>query len=269
MTSDATQPTRIGPEHGALLLAGGGDLDDTFWDVFFDLAGGKDSPVIVLPTALETVPEDHSGLGLVFLRNLGATDLTVLHTRDRDEADSEAFVEPLQRARAVWITGGRQWRLADSYLGTRTEQELHALLARGGVIGGTSAGATIQGSYLARGDTRTNTIMMGDHEQGFGFLKDVAVDQHVLARNRHFDLLEIVQARPELLGLGIDEDTAVLVRGDRLQVLGHSYVAITDHGTVLDNGAPFYFLGPGDELDLVTRKALRSDGTRVERVEHR
>ena len=93
-------------------------------------------------------------------RKLGATHLTVLHTNDRKEADSEAFVEPLKRATAVWFVGGRQWHLVDSYAGTRTEAEIKAVLARGGVVGGTSAGASIQASYLVRGARSGNEIMM-------------------------------------------------------------------------------------------------------------
>ena len=101
---------------------------------------------------------------------------------------------------------------------------------------GASAGATIQGSYLARGDTKTNTIMMGDHEEGLAFIKNVAIDQHLLKRNRHFDLIEIIQARPHLLGIGLDEDTAIVVRGDRFEVIGQSFVAIYDHNRTLDSG---------------------------------
>ncbi len=266
----ASSKPEVGPAAGSLMLVGGGNLPNELWHTFFALAGGMDAPVVVIPTALEPVPDDPDRVGIRYFREeLGATDLTMLHTRDRDEADSEAFIEPLRRARGVWFTGGRQWRIADAYLGTRTERELWALLERGGVIGGTSAGATIQGSYLARGDTRTNTIMMGDHEQGFGFLKNVAVDQHVLARNRHADLLEIVRARPELLGLGIDENTAIVVAGDRFQVVGEHYVVVTDPDAVLDNGSPFYFLGAGDSFDLAARKAYRRDGTPHERIEAR
>jgi cyanophycinase-like exopeptidase len=105
------------------------------------------------------------------LMEAGALRLEVLHTRDRAVADSDAFVAPLREARGVWFGGGRQWRLADAYLRTRTHAALDELLARGGVIGGTSAGATIQGSYLARGDTRGNETMMGDR---FDLAKRVA-----------------------------------------------------------------------------------------------
>ena len=152
--------------------------------------------------------------------------------------------------------GGRQWRLADSYLGTRTQRELEALLARGGIIGGSSAGATIQGSYLARGDSRTNTVMMGDHEEGFGFLRNVAIDQHLLRRNRQFDLLEIIEAKPELLGIGIDEDAAILVTGDNFEVLA-GYVAIYDAKRQLPNGGKFYLLRDGDRFDLASRRPSR------------
>ncbi|MCA9081561.1 MAG: cyanophycinase, partial [Planctomycetaceae bacterium] len=183
-------------------------------------------------------------------------------TYDRDEAETEEFVAPLKDATAVWFGGGRQWRLADSYLNTRTHRELGALLARGGVIGGSSAGATIQGSYLARGDSRTNTIMMGDHEEGLGFLKQVAIDQHLLTRNRQFDMLEIVEKRPELLGIGIDENTAMVVQGDQFEVIGSSYVAIYDpEGNAIAEQdrakKPFFFLAPGDHFDLLERRPFR------------
>jgi cyanophycinase len=113
------------------------------------------------------------------------------------------------------------------------------------------------GSYLVRGDTRSNDIVQGDHEVGFGFLKSTAIDQHLLARNRQFDLVGVVMARPELLGIGIDENTAVVVRGDAFEVIGRGYVAIYDRGAMLDSGGLFYFLAPGDGFDLRTRSASR------------
>jgi cyanophycinase len=261
----------IGPANGALVIVGGGRLDAAILERFLALAGGADAPIVVIPTAGGGDAYDQYWVGLGDLNAAGATRLTVLHTTDRAVANTDAFVQPLRDARGVWFPGGRQWRLADAYLGTRVHEELRALLARGGVIGGTSAGATIQGSYLARGDTRSNTIMMGDHVEGMAFLRNVAVDQHLLRRNRQFDLLEIVQAHPELLGIGIDENTAIVVRGDRFEVMGAGYVAIYDHERQLDTGGQFYFLAPGDRFDLKTRQAERSTTTwePLERVERR
>jgi len=228
---------------------------------FIELAGGPQAPIVIIPTAGGGDDYDEFYAGLRGFHALGAFNLTVLHTNDPAEADTEAFVKAIGEANGVWFPGGRQWRLADSYLGTRTEEELRRLLDRGGVIGGSSAGASIQGSYLARGDTRTNTVMMGDHEVGFGFLKNTAIDQHVLRRNRHFDLIEIIEARPELLGIGIDENTAIVVQGDRFEVMGESYVLIYDNGKMVGEDGRFYFLAPGDRFDLSTREATRAGTT--------
>jgi cyanophycinase len=147
--------------------------------------------------------------------------------------------------------------LADSYLDTRVHEELWNLLDRGGVIGGSSAGASIQGSFMVRGDSQTNTIMMGDHQVGLGFLRGVGVDQHLLMRNRQFDMLEVIEARPDLLGIGLDENTAIVVQGDNFEVMGQGYVAIYDAGATLDSGGKFYFLAPGDRFDMATRQASR------------
>ncbi len=210
--------TRVGPPQGKLLVIGGGAMG-TLWDVFLELAGGKDAPIVVIPTANEKIADVDPAVNA--LKSRGATRVTQLHTRDPKVADTEEFVAPLRTAGGVWITGGRQWRLADSYLGTRTQKELAALLARGGAIGGSSAGATIQGSYLVRGAPSGNTIMMSPgHEEGFAFLRATAIDQHVNTRGRADDIRVVLKAHPTLLGIGLDEATALIVSGDRCEIAG-------------------------------------------------
>ena len=236
--------------------------DPAIIERFIQLAGGPHAPIVVIPTAGGGQTYDRYYPGLRSFMEAGATDLTVLHTTDREEANSEAFVEVLRRARGVWFPCGRQWRLADAYLDTRVHDELREVLDRGGVIGGSSAGATILGSYLARGDTAVNTIMMGDHEVGFGFLRNTAIDQHLLRRNRQFDLIEVIEAHPALLGIGLDEDTAIVVRGDEFEVMGRSYVVIYDRERMLDSGGRFYFLGAGDRYDLKARAPFRMQRAR-------
>ncbi len=241
----------VGPENGSLVIVGGALKDQSVWNRFIELAGGPDAQFVVIPTAGGA--EDYTyWAGLERLRSAGLRNLTLLHTYDPKVADTADFAKPLETAQGVWFSGGRQWRLADSYLGTRVEEELWKLLERGGVIGGSSAGATIQGSYLARGDTKGNTIMMGDHIEGFGFLKNVAIDQHLLRRNRQFDLLEILSVKPGLLGLGIDEDTAIVVQGNKFEVTGQSYVAVYDAAAEHD----FELLPPGAVFDLAHRKIV-------------
>jgi cyanophycinase len=257
----AAQVPRVGPEEGSLVVVGGAMESAEIYDRFIELAGGRDAHIVLVPTAAGDDEYDDSYAGMEAWRAHGARNLTILHTSDPTVADTEEFVEPLATAGGVFFFGGRQWRLVEAYAGTRTEEELRKVLDRGGVIGGTSAGASVLGSFLVRGDTETNEIIMGDHQTGFGYLRGVAIDQHVLRRNRQFDMLELLRVHPELLGIGLDEDTAIVVRGDRFDVIGASYALIYDRLTTTGRDGTFYFLAPGDGYDLGTRRATRPSRT--------
>lgn len=248
-----------GPMRGSLVVVGGGMRDMDILHRFAELAGGHDAPIVVIPTAGGAEFYDQYWEGLEQFKQAGFTNLSLIHTYDPEVADTAEFAAEIRNAQGVWFAGGRQWRLADSYLNTEVHEALIELLDRDGVVGGSSAGATILGSYLARGDTSSNTIMMGDHEEGFGFIENIAIDQHLLRRNRQFDLLEIIDAKPELLGIGLDEDTAIVVQGNLFEVIGQSYVVIYDHAHIQETGGHFYFLEPGDEFNLRTRQAYRPE----------
>jgi cyanophycinase len=246
-----------GPDKGTLVIVGGNMQDPAIVKRFIDLAGGPDAPIVIIPTAGDEDEYDHYWSGLKQWRENGATNLTVIHTRDKKIADTETFVKPIRAARGVFFAGGRQWRLADAYLNTLTHKELQHLLNRGGVIGGSSAGASILASFMVRGDTKGNDTMIGDHTVGMGFLKNAAVDQHVLRRNRQFDMLEVIDRHPELLGIGLDEDTAIVVTGDQFDVIGRSYAIIYSNQPVAGSNGRFYFMGAGDRFDMKERKATR------------
>lgn len=255
-----------GPEKGSLLIVGGGELGDDIWNKFIDLAGGKNASILVVPTAAGNNEMAVGENTARRLKSMGIENVSVLHTTDPKEADGEEFAEPVQKATGIWFTGGRHWRLADSYLDTRTHREFEKLLERGGVIGGTSAGATIQGSFMVRGDTKGNTIMIGDHTEGLGFFKNVTIDQHVMARNRQFDLVPVIEKYPHLLGFGIDEGTAIVVRGDSISVIGKSYVAVVDANRWKEQKEkdgkitqPFFYLGNGQRLNLTNRKIITGE----------
>lgn len=250
--------------NGTLMLAGGATGSDLY-ATFVELAGGADAEIVYVPTASEDVDLESTRKAVRAQgAKVGASpeNITVLHTRDSTVADTDSFAAPLETADAVWFSGGRQWRLVDAYSDTKTLEGFWSVLERGGVIGGSSAGATIQGSFLVRGDTETNQIMMGNHREGFGFLPRSAVDQHLLARDRECDLIPVIEEHPTLLGIGIDENTAAVLRGDTMRVVGESKVAIYDHRRwtqvdgSLDCEDKFFFLEPGDRLDLRTRRAL-------------
>ena len=262
----AQEQITTGPEEGSLILVGGGFIGADITNTFINLAGGKNASLVVIPTAGGQESYDDDVRFAKQLREYGCTNVTVLHTYDKNLADSDEFTPSLKEATGVWFSGGRQWRLVDAYSDTASEKAFWDVLNRGGVIGGTSAGATIQGSYLARGDTKTNQIMMGDHEEGFGFIKNIAVDQHVLARNRQFDMFEILENRPELLGIGLDESTAIVVKRNTFEVIGDSKVLIYDStfwsrdNNDIQNPPEtdqlFYFLQKGDKYNLKERKVL-------------
>jgi cyanophycinase len=248
----------VGPGKGWLIIDGGGGLTNEVIERFVALAGGPDANFVGIPTAEADADIDLPKIQQARMRQFGIKYLTMLHTRNRVLANSSDFVVPLRHASGVWIDGGRQWRLADAYLGTAVESEIKALVARGGVVLGGSAGASIQASFLVRGAPGTpknpdgdNTIMMSPgHEVGFGLLPNSAIDQHIDARERENDLHSVILRHPELLGIGIDQGAAIVVHDDSFFVVS-GRVAITD-GKKHD-GANYYFLSPGQAFNLRTR----------------
>jgi cyanophycinase len=266
--------TKHGPEKGSLIIIGGnaGSQRD-IWDKFTQLAGGKDKAAIVVVTTAsgDSAAFDKKDVDEV-RKQTGIKNVTLLHTSDLKEANSEKFIAPIKNATGVYFVGGRQWRIADSYLNTLTHQAFIDLLNRGGVIAGSSAGASILGSFLWRGDTKGAQIEVGDHTQGLGFLKNSAIDQHLLVRNREFALVDFIKKAPQLIGIGLNEATAVVVQRDTLQVIGKSFVAIYDYNTIINNGekhvvngredytasnGPFFFLSEGQKYDLAKRQVIK------------
>ena len=251
---------QVGPARGALVLVGGAMQDAAILDRFLTLAGGPEAPIVLVPTAGGAESYNQDWPGAAAFRAAGASRLTVLHTSDRATADHRGLqrADPRGRRRLVRRPAGSGgWP-------TPTSTPACTPSCAGCSTGAASSAARppvppSSARTSCAANTRTNTIMMGDHEEGFGLLRGVGVDQHLLRRNRHFDMVEVIRARPELLGIGIDEDTAIVVRGDTFEVIGSGYVAIYDHARQLDSGAPFYFLSPGDAYDLAGRQAYRTD----------
>jgi cyanophycinase len=254
----AKPPATLGPPNGTLVIVGGGGMPKVIFDKFFEAAGGRDAKIVVVPTAGSGVDYDESTSSVKMFKREGATNVHLLHTHDPKVADSEEFVAVLRDAKAVWFGGGRQWRLVDAYLGTKTESAIRGVLERGGVIGGSSAGATIQASYLVRGAPEGNHIMMAPgHERGFGYISNCAIDQHLLARKRENDMLPVIRKHPHLLGIGIDESTALVVRGNTAEVIGKSKVLFYDIALEKTVGEKFYTtLDPGERYDLKSRRKL-------------
>jgi cyanophycinase len=258
------QAPEYGPSHGTLVIQGGGsDVGTGIFETFIKKAGGLGAKIIVVPTAGGNRNPD--GSVKVYKeeevvapwKKRGATNVYMLHTHDPKVADTEEFAKVLRDANGVWFVGGRQWNIVDSYANTLTLREFHKVLERGGVIGGSSAGATIQGDYLVRGAVAGPEIVMTpepEHEHGFAFLRRVAIDQHINTRNRWDDIIPVIKKYPNLLGIGLSEGTAIVVTGDRFEVIGKWKVAVHDNTRVYQPWEkPYYVLSAGDVYNMKTR----------------
>lgn len=244
----------VGPTRGAIVAGGGGRLDPLVYERFVELAGGPEARIVLIPTAGTEYGSHDGWTAIERLKEAGAQHLEVLHTRSRSVADLEAFASPLQRATGVWFSGGHQWRLVDVYLGTETHHQLDKLLERGGVIGGNSAGASALASFLLRGGEFNGEIIATERAEGFGFLRNVAVDQHLMQRGRENEMFEVLRREPQLLGIGLNEGAAIVVAGDVARVLGDRVAIydITDPLTLI----PLRWLSPGDVYDLGSRRTI-------------
>jgi cyanophycinase len=262
---DAPQTPEYGPAKGTLVIVGGGSTKDTgIIEKFIELAGGPNARFVIVPTA----GGNKTANGAVRIyeeekvvaswKKRGLTNVRMLHTHDPKIADTQEFVRPLREANAVWFDGGRQWNIVDSYRNTLTCREFHKVLERGGVIAGSSAGATIQGDYLVRGAIAGPDIVMTpekEHERGFGFLRKTAIDQHINTRGRWDDLIPVIKKYPNLLGIGLSEGTAIVVNGDRFEVMGAWKVAVHDNARLYQPWEkPYYVLSAGDVYNMKTRR---------------
>jgi cyanophycinase len=211
---------------GSLVIVGGGGMPNGLRGKFMALAGGKAAKLLIVPTASRSADrkEDDEGY-LSPWRTYSPASLSLFHTRSHDRANDPAFVRPITEAKAVWFGGGDQTELVVAYRGTAVDREFKALLKRGGVIGGTSAGAAVMSDVMIQGGNPK-----ADVGRGFGFLTNAVVDQHFLKRNRISRLLGVLSDRPHLIGIGIDEGTAFILQGDRWSVAGRSYVIACEVG---------------------------------------
>ncbi|MCE2903062.1 MAG: cyanophycinase [Gemmatimonas sp.] len=249
---------RVGPPSGSVVVVGGGQQGPEIFATFIELAGGPDALIVEVPTAGgDSIDAANVGRGL---RGAGARNVVVYHTTDRAVADADTFVAKIANARGVWFGGGRHYRLVNSYMGTKSQRAFEAVLARGGVVGGSSAGASILASSLVRGAPSNDNRIM-NHPQylaGFGYLRNTAIDQHVVARDRLADLHDsLTSTRPDLLGLSEDEGTAWVVRGDTATLIGRGKGFVYNGRDPNDAGKPFLTVYPGDAYDLGARR-LRS-----------
>lgn len=255
-------------KNGTLLIVGGGGMPPGLMQQFVEFAGGQDKARLVyVPCAEEQRVSPRQGIVEAW-KKAGVASAAFIHTKDRDVANSdEAFLESLRNATGIWFGGGRQWNFADSYYGTEAHKLMKDVLNRGGVIGGSSAGASIQARYLARATPIQNFRIMapGYERGGLGFISGVAIDQHFSQRNRQKDMTQLVNRYPQMLGIGIDEATALIVQKSHARVVGKGDVYFYDRSRQMAEDEPDYvMLSAGETFDLAKRKRVpAADSTSV------
>jgi cyanophycinase len=265
LTALAADETR-----GWLVIEGGSaPLNPVVAEKFRELIGGADEKVLFSPTALDddqVQREIQSGsLQKAAKEHMGLRNYEIFNTHDRKLADSKEFATKIRSARGIWFGGGRPGRIAEAYLGTETQRELQSFYRNGGVIGGSSAGAMIQSSFLVRGGVDNedfSRFISKKNREGFGFLPNAAIDVHVNQRHGEDDLGEVLAAHPELLCIGLDAGTAIVVHGNQFEVIGGSNARVIITDGKEHDGKSYYFLKRGDRFDLVRRVAIEGQPNR-------
>ncbi|MEG4504742.1 cyanophycinase [Microcoleus sp. F6_B4] len=259
---------------GKLLIIGGAEDKEGECRIlreFLRCAGGTKARIVVM-TAATSLPGEVGDNYIRVFERLGAEDVRVVDTQRSEDANNPDYLEAIEQATGIFFTGGDQARIISCLKDTQLDAAMHKRYAEGIIIGGTSAGAAMMPDMMIiEGDSETNprvdVVAMGP---GMGFLPGVVIDQHFAQRGRLGRLVTALLLQPAVLGFGIDENTAILVSGDELEVIGESAVTIIDESEKLhDNidgrlkdeglaicGAKLHILPHGYRFNLKTHQPV-------------
>jgi len=262
---------------GHLFIIGGGQRPESMMKRFIESARRVGSGKIIIFPMASSVPEEVGPEQAAQLKNYGAQEVE-FHILSREQASEPEAVKILDNVGGVFFSGGVQSRLADILLNTPVHKRLLELYEEGAVIGGTSAGAAVMSEIMITGDERREVTE--DHafetieadnivtEQGLGFIKSAIIDQHFIRRKRHNRLISLITEKPELLGIGIDESTAILVNPDQtFEVIGSHSVIVYDASraqirihpsrSISSFDMKMHILNPGDRFNLETKEVIK------------
>lgn len=270
----AVESVELPETHGALIIIGGAEDKDGDCKIlreFVRRAGGLQARIAIMTVATGSPREVGDRYTEVFKR-LGVEDVRTVDTTRREDSSDRDVLSAVQDATGIFFTGGDQARILELIKDTKLDELLHKRLAEGAVIAGTSAGAAMMpDKMIIVGESETNprpdTVEM---ERGMGFLPNVVIDQHFAQRGRLGRLLTALALEPATIGFGIDENTAIIVDGHIVEVIGESSVTIVDESeATLNNinellkdeplalcGIKLHILPAGYRFDLRTRSCV-------------
>lgn len=270
-----TSPIYCSQTKGKLVIVGGVQTTEIV-KKYVELAGGSNAKIIVIPNA-GSDPVYWSEVQVKEFNDLGAQAQYLLFTKET--ADDKSNLNKMDWANAVFFLGGDQSVLTHDMLGTKLLQKVFDIYNNGGVVGGSSAGAAVMSEVMITGNELVNkdssasfvTIERGNVEvkRGFGFLKNVIVDQHFLKRKRHNRTISALIEHPDLFGISIDESTAIIVYPDEtFEVIGSNQVLVYDptngkniredkNGNLGITDMKLQVLISGDKFDMKTKQVIK------------
>jgi cyanophycinase len=267
---------------GPLVIVGGAEDRDGDCNIlrrFIGLAGDKRAQIVVL-TAATSEPREAGETYIDVFKRLGAASVQAVDTRNQDDANQIDAIRSIRQATGIFFTGGDQARIVERIKGTILDDAIHKRHTEGIVVGGTSAGAAIMPEkMIVKGDSeispRSDAVTLGP---GLGFVKNVVLDQHFAQRGRLGRLLAALLLEPAVLGIGIDENTAIVVKGIEFEVIGEGAVTIVDESDTTYNslnsaskqesmsvfGVKLHVLSEGCRFNLLSRQPIAADREAIE-----
>ncbi|HKC35374.1 MAG TPA: cyanophycinase [Chitinophagaceae bacterium] len=248
----ASQTTTWWPQKGTVILAGGNLSDSVATNLekkLVSIAGGSNATIVVIPTANPKFTSQELKELKKQFESCGARQVSIINAKDKKMANTDSFANILRSATGVFITGGQPMILENIYCGTSVEKELKDLLSRGGVIGGSSAGAIIIGDMWL-----TWTPEFGKRTNDLGILPNVAVSPHAnAARDYSVDeeVLKYLVVHPTIIGIDIDEDTILILDKQNAEVIGKGYVSIIN--AAVNKTKPMLRLSSGKQYNLQSK----------------
>jgi cyanophycinase len=272
MARDAKAPRS---KQGTLVIIGGHEDHDGERVILKEVASHVPDGRLVLATVASHEPEGYLEKYRNSFGELGVPHVNELYVDEREQATMEEKLVDLREASAVFFSGGDQLRITSLIGDTPIYELVHDIFDRGGVIAGTSAGASAMSETMLVRGSNQSSFRIGDLSMapGLGLLPNVIIDQHFAERGRIGRLIGAVSQNPRVLGIGIDEDTAIVVQGTRFRVIGTGAVYLVDAGAVshsniaeasADEALSIYdltlhVLSSGDGFDLESRRPMRAE----------
>lgn len=274
------------PAKGALVAIGGAEDKTSDADILRRVLtlSAREAPVVGVITTASSIPDEvFTGYRGVFSK-IGASEVLDIRIRSRKDAEADAFVEMIERSDVIFLSGGDQMRLTNILGASRALNTVRTRRADGAVIAGTSAGAACQSRTMVYGGPADDCLRKGAVKMtaGFGLVDDVIMDTHFLERGRFSRLMEVGATNPELLGVGLGEDAAVLFDGPLMRVFGPGHVILIDSSRI--TGSNVFDLVDGDAVSvqnvimhalvdgyaysITDRRVLSPDELRAEKLEH-